>query len=292
MLSNIKKKIASARAAAAAAPPSLRPSPPACRPFQRQQTPLMLCASNANAVRVCECLLEAGADVDAASADLGMTPLLYACKDANVAAIKLLLQAGASPTQADVSARTCFHYAVLACPPATVRELNARTRGALLNAADCSGYTPLMLAAEHGRVDTARDLLEAGANPALRNKLNHQAIELADWFGQKKIVEELEAWFRRSGLTVRGERVDGDAGGTGAGTSPAGRPAPASPASLSSPHGGGLFSPSTPATTPHGGGAAGAHETFAAEAARAADAQDPVGASLAAARSTVPFASF
>ena len=254
----------------------------------------MLACASSSSTRVAEVLLEAGADVDAASADLAMTALLYACKDGNVASIKLLLQAGAAPAQADVSGRTTFHYAVLACPPAVVRELNARTRGALLNAADSSGYTPLMLAAEHGRVETARSLLEAGANPALRNKLNHQAIELADWFGQKKIVEELEAWFRRSGLTVRGERVDeygagaGAAGAAAASGSPAARPAPASPASIASPHGGGLFSPSTPATPHAAGGAAHAHEVFAADAARSADAQDPVGATLA--RSAVPFA--
>lgn len=258
----------------------------------------MLSCTNPHAIRATEVLLEAGADIDATTTDLQMTPLLYACKDNNVAALKLLLQLGANPCITDISRRTCFHYAVLSCPPPLVRELNARTKGVFLNAADSSGYTPLMLAAEHGRVDTARDLLDMGANPLLRNKLNHQAIELADWFGQKRIVEELEAWFKRSGLTMRGERVDDAAGGAGS-EFVGGRPVvPASPAGMGTPVPG-LMSPALPPATPSsvggiaGGGIAGGPgagpDTARGLADAHAHAPDPVGMSLAASGSTVPF---
>lgn len=283
---------------------------PSCLPLQRQQTPLMLSVTNVNAIRVTELLIESGADVDAATADLQMTALLFACKDNNVPAIKLLLQVGANPCITDVSRRTCFHYAVLSCPTALVRELNERTKGAFLNAADSSGYTPLMVAAEHGRADTARDLLEMGANPLLRNKLNHQAIELADWFGQKRIVEELEAWFKRSGVSMRGERVEGDEAGARGGVV-----VPPSPAGLGNTPVPGMMSPALAAMTPgamqqgqagqgghgeHGGTASasgpGGMMGSSQETARGAGglladvhAPDPVGQSLAQSGSTVPF---
>jgi hypothetical protein len=265
--------------------PHLTVAPPSCSavaPLQRQQTPLMLSVSNPNAIRVTEVLLEAGADVDATTADLQMTALLYACKDNNVAAIKLLMQIGANFCITDVSKRTCFHYAVLSCPAALIRELNARTKGAFLNAADSSGYTPLMLAAEHGRTETARDLLEMGANPLLRNKLNHQAIELADWFGQKRIVEELDAWFKRFGLTLRGEKVEGEEA----------RMVPASPASMGTPVPG-MMSPALPPATPNVSGVAAPEGYAGADTARDvhAAAPDPVGISLDASGSTVPFSS-
>jgi Ankyrin repeats (3 copies)/Ankyrin repeat len=274
------------------------PALPSSSTLQRQQTPLMLSVTNVNAIRVTELLIESGADIDAATADLQMTALLFACKDNNVPAIKLLLQVGANPCITDVSRRTCFHYAVLSCPPALVRELNERTKGAFLNAADSSGYTPLMLAAEHGRADTARDLLEMGANPLLRNKLNHQAIELADWFGQKRIVEELEAWFKRSGVSMRGERVEGADGEAAA----RGVAVPPSPAAMGTPLPG-MMSPGLAAATPGGGQAAhaggehashgGAPGMFGSSQETARDvhaaAPDPVGQSLAQSGSTVPF---
>ena len=235
----------------------------------------MLSATNTHAIRVTELLLEAGADVDASSADLQMTALLYACKDNNAAAVKLLLQVGASLSACDVTRRSCLHYATLSCPPALIRELHARSRGALLNAADNSGYTPLMIAAEHGRAETASALLDMGANPLLRNKLNHQAIELADWFGQKRIVDELGAWFQRYGLTVRGERLDAEGGRPNVPTSPSmiGTPVPA------------MLSPLTTPATPSG------HSDGYARAG-SSTAQDPVAAALAMSGSTVPFSSF
>lgn len=80
-----------------------------------------------------------------------------------------------------------------------------------LNAVDTNGYTPVMLAAEHGRgkvllagrslrvrsracscaADVVELLIELGADCTLKNKLNHNATELADWFGHKRAVELL-----------------------------------------------------------------------------------------------------
>lgn len=71
-----------------------------------------------------------------------------------------------------------------------------------------------MLAAEHGRgerssggrgsrivrfltsrlapaADVVELLIELGADCTLKNKLNHNATELADWFGHKRAVELL-----------------------------------------------------------------------------------------------------
>ena len=84
---------------------------------------------------------------------------------------------------------------------------------ALIDAADASGYTALMVASEHGRQEVVELLLEHGASPVLRNRLAHTSVELADWFGHRKIVEVLDACIKKlyppavearmEGLTVR-----------------------------------------------------------------------------------------
>ena len=49
-----------------------------------------------------------------------------------------------------------------------------------VNAQDASGYSPLMVAAEHGREENLRILLGAGADVGLRNKLRHTAVEVRE----------------------------------------------------------------------------------------------------------------
>lgn len=130
-------------------------------------------------------LLCSGASVNAAHVDLGMTPLHYAAANGNVPAALLLLKSGADPAAVDASGRTPLHWAALTGTTILIRKLLRRTRGSILNHQDLSGYSALIIAAEHGRDEIVKVLLEWRANPALRTKLTHTALEMADWMGHR-----------------------------------------------------------------------------------------------------------
>lgn len=247
---------------------------------ERRQTPLMASVTNTAATKVTEFLVYHGADVNARVDDLLQTALHIACKDGNTAAVKLLLQAGADPYALDVMKRSVMHYSSFGGSPKVMEKLILRTKGVFINAADESGYTPLMIACEQGRPEIVHVLLSVGADPLRRNRLNHQAMELADWFGHKSIVEELERWLRKLGLmaSAHGDRDGMAAGGPMVPPSPAtaagGTPVP------------GMMSPSLAAAGGSGGhGAESAHDAVGS-----ARVMDPVGRALdTSSASVIPF---
>lgn len=176
--------------------------------MQRRLTPLLASVKHPHAALVTRKLISMGADVNAAVDDLQQTPLHLACQVGNVLAVKLLLLAGARIDAVDVLQRTVLHYAALACPPALVHKLHLRSRGMLLNAADVTGYTPLMLAAEHGATETVRTLLACGADFMMHNTLDHRADEVADWFGHQAVVALITAAMRAAGLARDGRPLE------------------------------------------------------------------------------------
>ena len=65
-----------------------------------------------------------------------------------------------------------------ALAPEALRATVAEVFRMVVNAVDLSGYTPIMLAAEHGREEAVRLLLGGGADAMVRNKLSHSASEV------------------------------------------------------------------------------------------------------------------
>ncbi|HEY8520531.1 MAG TPA: ankyrin repeat domain-containing protein [Gammaproteobacteria bacterium] len=158
-------------------------------PNQDGQTVLML-AARAGAADVAKLLVERGADVNAREAWRGQTALMWAA-DANAPeVVRLLIEHGA-----DVEARafandwgvqitsepraqyrptgglTPLLYAARAgCTPCVAALLDA---GADIDRPTPDGITPLMIALDNFWFDTAKLLLERGADP-----------HLADWWGR------------------------------------------------------------------------------------------------------------
>jgi ankyrin repeat protein len=114
--------------------------------------------------RLCQFLLEQGADPDHAQADSGETPLHAAlCTDERAAwdrVLRVLLAAGADPNRATVPG-----------VPTDAFMRDARTRG----------ETPLHRAAACGTPETVRLLLAAGARPDLRDAHGDSPLAWASW---------------------------------------------------------------------------------------------------------------
>ena len=159
-------------------------------------TPLMFAARTGD-LKSAELLLDAGAEVNAATED-GLSPLLIA--SASLDAITgsdyrlvieesqheslgaLLLDRGADVTQSDQYGMTALHYAVEMNKPSLLKALLKRDadpnaqltqglpfrRGDYVGREAYDGASPFWLAARLGNVEMMRELLDAGADPELR----------------------------------------------------------------------------------------------------------------------------
>src|SRR5688572_16370123 len=126
------------------------------------ETPLHLCARTGKpeAVKV---LLSHGAAIDTIENWRGQTPLMWAAAEGHAAAMRLLIEAGA-----DVNARSSIIV--------WERQRTEEPRDKWMPP---GGLTPLLFAARDGRVDSARVLLDAGADPNIVDPDRHNALVLA-----------------------------------------------------------------------------------------------------------------
>ena len=124
-------------------------------------TPLIRAAENASPALV-ERLLAAGAAADAAQGN-GLTPLMVASRTGSIDVVRTLLEHGAdvNATTAELGA-TALMWAV-AAPHRPIVEVLLET-GADVHVSTAKGMTPLLTAAQHGDIETARLLVAAGAD--------------------------------------------------------------------------------------------------------------------------------
>ena len=104
-------------------------------------------------------LLARGADVNAVDVN-GWTPLQVATHHRHVAVVARLLDAGANVNTA-VEGSTALHMASVSGADDVVALLLAR--GAVVNAVDVNGWTPLVAAMHHRHAAVVARLLDAGA---------------------------------------------------------------------------------------------------------------------------------
>ena len=84
-----------------------------------------------------------------------------------------------------------------------IGELEDLLPRANINARNEHGMTALMRAANHGRVEMVRALLEHGADPNLTRNDNFTALSLAAFFGHTEIVEMLIGYGARTDVATR-----------------------------------------------------------------------------------------
>ena len=121
---------------------------------------LMTCARTGN-VDAVEALLAAGARVDAKEFSERQSALMWAVAQRHTAVVRVLIEHGA-----DVQARSTVRRLVIS------RRLQSelkygelgRSYGTDAQETDVGGFTPLLFAARHGDIESARLLLAAGAS--------------------------------------------------------------------------------------------------------------------------------
>ena len=150
-------------------------------------TPLTLAAERGHLAAV-RMLLEAGADINSPGSDL--TPLSMAIKQSHYSVISLLLERGANVNARDsVHGLTALHRAALAADVKICKQILAS--GAEPNDAMC-GSTALAIAAASGSADLVKLLLSSGADFRIPDRnFGMSIVEIAAFFNHSAVVSTL-----------------------------------------------------------------------------------------------------
>ena len=136
-----------------------------------QETPLHVAAMEGH-VDVCTYLIDQGAHINSED-DCGNTPLALACSYHKPKVVEVLVGRGADPSLADVFEST----PLMACITSHKDRHEVRLmmglllkHGASIDAQDGYRRTALHIATSRGKLDLMRLLLEAGADPTVKNR--------------------------------------------------------------------------------------------------------------------------
>ena len=145
------------------------------------ETVLMRCTATGDPVAV-EALIEYGADIDATEPENGQTALMWAAAHLQPDVTRVLLDHGAA-----IDARTITRRQFRGT------GLRSTTSPAGATHFEAGGFTPLLFAARHGDVDSARRLLNAGADVDETGADGNSALVLASMSGHPRLAEFLLA---------------------------------------------------------------------------------------------------
>ncbi len=131
------------------------------------------------------------------------TALHLACRAQLPSSVAILLKAGADIHARDSIGRTPLHLLISGGERYSEEVVNQDQRvleclatllkfGASPNATDINGWTPLFRAATEGDFDLALKLVQAGADPKLKDVKGRSAIDLALEFGHAKLANQME----------------------------------------------------------------------------------------------------
>lgn len=114
------------------------------------------------------------------------TPLMMACLKGRTAIARELVERGADVNK---TGWTPLHYAATGGHIEIMQML--LDRSAYIDAESPNGTTPLMMAAMYGTPEAAAFLLEAGADPTLKNQLGLAAADFANRAGRGDLAQSL-----------------------------------------------------------------------------------------------------
>ncbi|WP_292043475.1 ankyrin repeat domain-containing protein [Massilia sp. UBA6681] len=156
--------------------------------------PALVLAVREGSMRVFDALLlQPGIDLEAQAMN-GNTALMMAAFKNNRRAAEALLAKGAKLNRAGW---TPLHYAAAAGAEDIARLLiDRKARLDAPSPKESGAYTPLMMAAREAQPGMVRLLLEAGANPALKNTEGLTAAQIAERTGQADIAAAISGFKR------------------------------------------------------------------------------------------------
>ena len=145
-------------------------------PLHAGETVLMRCAATGDPAAV-QALLEHGADIDATEPENGQTALMWAAAHLQPEVARVLLKHGAA-----IDARTIVRRQFRGT------GMRSTTSPAGATHFGAGGFTPLLFAARHGDVDSARLLLDAGADVDDAGADGNAALALAAMSGHARLA--------------------------------------------------------------------------------------------------------
>ena len=137
-------------------------------------TPLIHAASSNRTTEIAGLLIAAGADVNRAD-DRSWTPLLVAIDRKNTEMAVMFLKAGANPNHVNQKGLTALGPAAQMENAAPLVQMLIEA-GADVNRASPTGATPLLAAADAGRIENVKLLIAAGADVNARYKDGRTAL--------------------------------------------------------------------------------------------------------------------
>ena len=140
------------------------------------ETLLMRCAHTGDP-RAVRALLAHGAAIDAVEPAQGQTALMWAAANRQASAARVLIEHGAA---ADARTRTVRQFR------GTGERSTTSPQGA--SWFDAGGFTPLLFAARHGDIESARVLLAAGADVNDRAADGNSALAVAAMSGHERLA--------------------------------------------------------------------------------------------------------
>ncbi|XP_075223019.1 uncharacterized protein LOC142325317 [Lycorma delicatula] len=153
-------------------------------------TPLHIACAE-HCVPVAKLLIENDALINAED-NSGITPLHEAVMSKDVEICKLLIENGANLSTREYDGNLAFHFACMIGNTELLEMLFNCYSGDLtnvINAVNCDGFTPLMLAVQAESIGTIKELLKRGADANIVDKDKTLALHLAVHTGNLEVLK-------------------------------------------------------------------------------------------------------
>ena len=184
--------------------------------LEKRRADALLTACDLGLVDDVSDLITSGASTDVTD-KRGSRPMFFAAARGHTAVVELLCSHGVDPNDDDALGRTPLHFAAMHDHPDTVRALCARD-GIWVDAPDHADDTPLLLAARMASPETVAALLDARADPDVKNKLG--LTPLFEAAVARERFDVAEPILRARPDAPTSQRVGGGASGAPAATLP------------------------------------------------------------------------